>query len=202
MPPAVAELVFVRSFHHVTPSVPPPLPKSQRQGGGVRFTVGLLLGLVIGAVIGCYVAYTVPPPPSLGIRGGPTSSDARLQKIQKPRISWNEHAYRIQNSEVTVAGDMIKRVELGRGTAIITYFNKTDAATKPSYEFRLISAYGVEIARFEDKWWVQTIAPGDTHQENKSFYQNRVADILEFSSVILPSDWSEPAWLVIAGTHP
>jgi len=47
--------------------------------------------------------------------------------------------FSIEAGEVTVGGTLIKRVELGKTSAVITYFNKAKRALSPSYHFRLIN---------------------------------------------------------------
>ena len=108
----------------------------------------------------------------------------------------------IEAGEVTVGGNLIQRVELGKSSAVITYFNKTAKALQPKYRFRLIDAYGIEVSSFDDKWVLDTVGPGEAKKENKSFYTNNAKDILQFSTITLPADWATPIYLLIEGIDP
>lgn len=127
---------------------------------------------------------------------------ARAQKPQLTKVDFTQAArkipvYRIQDGEIAVGGDVIKRVEIGKTTAVITYFNKYNHPAKPSYTFRLINAYGIEIGGFEDKWMLDKINPGEAAKEDKTFYLYPLNRILEFSGISLPDDWAVPVYLII-----
>ena len=111
-------------------------------------------------------------------------------------------AFRIAGGEVTVDGTLIKRVELGRDTAVITYLNKTKEALKPNYSFRLFNAYGMQVGVFRDQWTFSTLDPGEVHKENQTFYLENFPELLRFSTIKIPDGWAEPVFLVIDGRMP
>jgi len=105
----------------------------------------------------------------------------------------------IQDNEASINGDYIKRVELGRDTAIITYFNRTKVAFSPRYNFRVYDAYGIELGDFSDIWAFQRIQPEEVHKEDHRYFPVRMDQALRFTGVPLPADWAVPAFLVIEG---
>jgi len=134
-----------------------------------------------------------------------TSSYA--QSIDLPKVDLLKNAkgkkvYLISDTEIDVKGNLIKRVEIGENTAIITYLNKSQKAASPNFNFRLINAYGIEVASFTEHWLIYSIPAGDTKKENKDFYRHCVQDILELSVINLPKDWKVPIYLVIDGDSP
>ena len=135
------------------------------------------------------------------------SAHSEPPKIQPAKVDLitaarGSKVFRIEAGEVTVGGNLIKRVELGKSTAIITYFNKTAKSLQPKYRFRLIDAYGIEVASFDDKWILDTIAPSEAKKEDKTFYPNSASELLQFSTIALPADWATPIYLLIEGIEP
>lgn len=131
---------------------------------------------------------------------------AHAQSIELPKVdllknSKGKKVYLISEKEIDVKGYLVKRVEIGEKTAIITYFNKSKIPLSPNFNFRLINAYGIEVASFYEHW-ITSISAGDTKKENKDFYRNGVLRILELSEIKLPKDWEVPVYLVIDGDSP
>jgi len=133
------------------------------------------------------------------------SEPANIQpaKVELIATARGSKVYRIDSSgEVTVGGNLIKRIELGKSTAVITYFNKTSQTLQPKYRFRLIDAYGIEVASFDDKWILDSIAPGEAKKEDKSFFIQDLDKLLQFSTIALPADWGTPIYVIIEGIEP
>src|SRR5438132_975697 len=88
--------------------------------------------------------------------------------------------FRIEDGEAKVGGDVIKRVEVGKRTAVVTYFNKTAQAVERSHRFRLIGAYGIEIASL----YIQDghLGPGEAGAREEQFGIMRVEELLQFST--------------------
>ena len=133
--------------------------------------------------------------------------DARAQAVLLAKVDLTQVArgtlvYRIQDGEVTVGGNVIKRVEIGKTTAVITYFNKTNSNQQPKFHFRLINAYGLEVAKFDDKWLLHSISAGQVQKENKDVFLHELNCILQFSGISLPADWASPVYLIIEGMQP
>lgn len=114
----------------------------------------------------------------------------------------NSKVYKIEDGEATVSGSLIKRIVLGKTSATVSYFNKTNAAQKPGYSFRLINAYGIEVAEFRVNWVFSSIGIDEASAEEVRLSQHRLDKILEFSTVALPGNWSRPAYLLIENGQP
>ncbi len=143
----------------------------------------------------------------LSILFGILISHASAQAIQFAKVEHispekGSKIYPILNGEVVINGNLIKRLDIGKSTAGITYFNKSTFSIKPKYVFRLIDAYGIEVASFEDTWAFQSIAAGETHQENKAFTPIKLERALHYSTVAIPKDWATPVYLIIEGSEP
>ena len=120
-----------------------------------------------------------------------------LAKAKKGR------AFFIRHEEVTIGGKLIKSVEIGDKTAVISYSNKTGKDQQPKYRFRLINAYGMEVGEFRDEWTFKTIPAGGVRSENADFYISEwLRGLLEFSTIELPDDWQKAVYLVIDGDEP
>lgn len=134
------------------------------------------------------------------------ATGAHAQSIQLPKVdlvknSKGKKVYLISEKEIDVKGNLVKRVEIGEKTAIVTYLNKGKKSASPNFNFRLINAYGIEVASFYEHW-ITSISAGDTKKENKDCNRNSVRDILELSEIQLPKDWEVPVYLVIDGDSP
>ena len=70
------------------------------------------------------------------------AQNVELPKVDLLRIAKKIKVFPIVDKEVDVRGSLIKRIEFGERTAIITYLNNTKGSIQPSYNFRLIDAYG------------------------------------------------------------
>ncbi len=123
-------------------------------------------------------------------------------KIDLLTTAKGSKVFLIEGGEVTVGGSLIKRVEFGKTSAVITYFNKTAKALQPKYRFRLIDAYGIEVSSFDDNWSLDSVGQAQAWKENKTFYINRAKDMLQFSTITLPEDWATPIYLLIEGIEP
>jgi hypothetical protein len=117
-------------------------------------------------------------------------------KIDLIAAAPGRNVFRIEAGEAAVGGSVIKRVELGKTTAVITYFNKTAQPVFPRHRFRLIDAYGIEIASFYLRLGSE-IGAGEGLAQNARFEITNAGELLEFSTVALPADWAVPVYLVI-----
>ena len=134
-------------------------------------------------------------------------SQVLLKPIELPKINLIEklgpaRVFLIGDGEVNVAGTLIKRVELGKLSAVITYFNKGAKSRQPKFTFRLINAYGMEVTSFKDEWHVQGVPAGEVAKEEASFYSNDIDRQLQFTTISLPADWKTPIYFLIEGVEP
>ena len=130
------------------------------------------------------------------------AQQVKLKKVDMVAAFPKLQVYAIEAGESSVSGSLIKRVELGKNSAIITYFNKSKTFVKPDYHFRVINNYGMEISRFWDNWLLDSIGGGETHKEEKTFVRHAIDKIFEFTTIDLPKDWETPSYLVIEGAQP
>jgi hypothetical protein len=134
----------------------------------------------------------------------PSAFAQDLMRLELPKVDLvkrldGQLIFLIGDGEINVDGDFLRRVELGKRTAIITYANKTQVRLKPAFEFRIFNAYGCEIASFSDKWMLDTLGAGELRKENKGFSISSLDHIFEYSDFKLPDDWDEPIYILISG---
>jgi len=122
-----------------------------------------------------------------------------LEPVNLAEVIRDGQVFTIEAGEATIGGELIKRVEIGKNSAIITYFNKTDKTLQPKYSFRVYDAYGIELCLFNDMWMLDNVKPGEARTESKEFYITDLTRMLKFSKISLPSDWASPLYLVIQG---
>ena len=126
----------------------------------------------------------------------------QLTKIEHISLTPGSKMYPIRNDEAVINGNLIKRLDFGKSTAVIIYFNKSNVPIKPKYVFRLLNAYGLEVGSLEDTWLFQSVGAGETHPETKPFSTVKLDRILQYSAIAVPKDWATPVYLVIEGSEP
>ncbi len=125
-----------------------------------------------------------------------------LTKVDLITSARGTKVIQIKEGEAAVGGTLVKRIVLGKTTATISYFNKSRSALKPNYHFRLINAYGIEVAYFDAKWAFTTIALDEASAEEKTILPRDVDKILQFTTIALPEDWVTPIYLIVEGEKP
>ena len=123
----------------------------------------------------------------------------RIKKVNLAEKLQGNSVFKIEANEINVNEDLIKRVEFGKNTAIITYFNKTGESLRPKYAFHVFNDYGFKIGSFSAKWLLDTVFAGDTEKENKSFGIYKLDEFFQYSDFKLPGDWNEPIYILIEG---
>jgi hypothetical protein len=151
-------------------------------------------------ICGSIAAAAPAPPPAT--RPAPPPAAPALSKVDMTKVLKGAKVYPIQDGEVAVNGSRIKRIELGKNTAVITYSNKTNVDHQPDYLFRLYDAYGIEVGGFADSWVIEMIKPGEVRKEEKRFGAARLEELLQYSAIKLPADWRTPMYLVVERNDP
>lgn len=135
----------------------------------------------------------------LGLSLNAAADGPEFKKVDMVREFPRAHVYRIDDDEITVGGKVIKRIILGKDSATISYANRGREAVKPSFRFRVINDYGIEVGRFSVNWLFSSLAVDEVRSEDVGIIAHDVAEILEFSGATLPNGWKKPAYLVIGG---
>jgi hypothetical protein len=104
-----------------------------------------------------------------------------------------------KDGEVSVDAPLVKRLEIGKNSAVVSYLNKTSEPMKPDFSVRIFNNYGMEIAVFRQHWLLDTIAPGAVHKENAAFVIGDLAPVFAFTGIKLPADWDKPAFAIVGG---
>ncbi len=125
-----------------------------------------------------------------------------LPKVVLTNPELHLHAYPLSDPEILVNGGLIKRITVGKTSAVITYLNTNELPRKPDYTFRIFNAYGMEVGSFGDHWALATIPNGETKTETKNFRPIDLDRYLQFAKVKLPEDWRTPVYLLIEGAQP
>ena len=124
------------------------------------------------------------------------------QNLTLPKIDLVERAkgktvFKFEENEALIAGPFLKRVSIGKDTAVVTYLNKSDSNQKPNFRFSVFNAYGMLLGTFSDIWLLDTISVGDTHTESHHFSPPKFDDTFRFSDISLPEDWAVPVYLMV-----
>ena len=125
------------------------------------------------------------------------SQGVKLSKVDLAKVVKEGNVFPIEGGEITVGGNLLKRIEIGKSTAVITYFNKGDSLASPRYLFRIFNAYGLEISRFEDRWAFDKLKPSETKKEDKTFYISDLKRAFQYSGIVLPDDWATPVYVLV-----
>jgi hypothetical protein len=106
--------------------------------------------------------------------------------------------YQVVDNEVVVKSNLLKRIEFGDGTALVSLQNQGKEKAKPDFTIRLFSAAGVEVGHFRVNWTFESLEPGAIKTENAKFTAPAL-DELKYTELALPADWKKPAWVAIDG---
>ncbi len=107
--------------------------------------------------------------------------------------------FKITDAEVTVNGSVLKRIELGKGTAVLSYKSKLEKSASPKFEIGIYNAYGARLSSIHVNWMFSMVGAGEVKQENVTFYPNDLREVLQYSTVSLPKDWETPVFVTIKG---
>lgn len=130
------------------------------------------------------------------------AQEKHLAKIDLVQTAPNSGFFRIESGEANVAGALIKRVEVTRDAAVVTYYNTYPTPKGPAYTFKIFNAYGLQIASFEDNWGFKEIAAGGLRKQEKSFTIYPLNDIFLYTSTPLSMDWDTPVYIKIGSMQP
>jgi hypothetical protein len=72
------------------------------------------------------------------------------EKVDLITILRDEKIFLIGNGNIEIGDGLIKNVELGKSSAVISYTNRRDQPVIPKYNFFILNAYGSEISYFSD----------------------------------------------------
>jgi hypothetical protein len=89
-----------------------------------------------------------------------------LRKVDLISVNPKE-IYAIAQDEITPKTALVKRIEIGKGSVIVTYSNSTAKSAQPKFSMRLFNAYGMEIGRVRVSWTFASLKPGELKQETE-----------------------------------
>ena len=115
-------------------------------------------------------------------------------------------AFVIDSEEATVNGRLVKRLSIPHfepgssyktGELVVAMKNTTDHAISPDIKIAVYNRYGMVLGNFLVHWVLDTVAAGTTHSDNAMGTMDRLSSILGHSSLPLPKDVDEPAYVVV-----
>jgi hypothetical protein len=107
--------------------------------------------------------------------------------------------FKLEGGEAAVKGSLVKTIEIGKDSAVVSFLNQGTAAASPDCSVRVFNAYGMQLGAFRLKWLVATLAPGAVKKEDARFLTPDLETTFRFAALKLPADWSKPAYLMIDG---
>lgn len=124
-----------------------------------------------------------------------------LNKISLDSINESGSKYRVDsNREVYINGKLIKRIEIGKNTLSVSFFNKTLGTIKPDMRIKLYNAYGMLIDIVRINWIVDTIESKATYTDNKSFNLTNYKMTYKYSNLHVNDDFNVVAFIVITSS--
>jgi hypothetical protein len=106
--------------------------------------------------------------------------------------------YQVLNGEAAVKSTLVKRIEFGEGTALVSLQNLGKEKARPDFTVRLFNAAGLEVGHFRVSWTFESLEPGAIKVENAKFAAPTL-DEFRFTELVFPADWKKPAWVAIDG---
>ena len=93
--------------------------------------------------------------------------------ITLPRVRLNDikdigRGYEVdEDGEVQIKGDFIKRIEVGKNTIAVAFFNKTNEPIQPSVTIMVYNSYGMRIGRVNISWILDSVSPGSKYTDTE-----------------------------------
>lgn len=180
------------AFPHMDQAISPhPSPLAAARSAARHRHPGTLsaLGLFL------LVVAVIPP------RGDAQSPPARKRVQLNPvnMTNWGGNVFQVADSEINANGSLVKRVELGKSSAVLTYANRGRVGVKPDFTIHLFNAYGMEIASITVSWLLQKVEPGEVQKEDVKFTVLDLYRMFTYSDLELPANWSQITYAVFEG---
>ena len=136
---------------------------------------------------------------------GIAADDASLESLDVLSVDQGETAYVVEDGEVTINDDLIRRIAVGRERVTATYRNRTDAKKRARYTIELYNEFGLLLgdgsagtAIFGGAGYID---PGDVGTERLRIEWLPLDRIFMKSTVTLPDEWKTVKWVVIKDTN-
>jgi hypothetical protein len=117
----------------------------------------------------------------------------------------NGQAFGVQD-DVAVDGRLVRRLTLGitkySVEMVVLMKNNTSSSLRPSIKFEFYNRYGMILGDTEVSWKLDTLSPGAAYSENTKGYLHEIAPYFRYSSVPLPADLDNPAYVVVVDSSP
>lgn len=139
----------------------------------------------------------------IGIVLAANKNDTRtiMKGLDSLPLDRGEQSFLVEDGEVAINGNLIKRVAIGRDKITISYRNKGQKAKQPQYTIRLYNRYGFLLA---EKTFPKMlfggvyVKPGDVATEDWRVRWMPLDRIIKKTGNVLPKDWRTAAWVVIS----
>lgn len=129
----------------------------------------------------------------------------QLQKVDMTKINQLKNVYVIDDEEVLIETDLIKRISFGwSGTQItVSMKNLTNSNKRPDFKITFYNAYGMKISTCSIRWLVDELEPGKVYTDTTSAkvkFGDELKDLFQYSSINFPPDIERARYLVITGS--
>ena len=137
---------------------------------------------------------------------GIAKGDTPLPPLDILSLDLGETAYVVEDGEVTINNEMIKRSAIGQEKITATYRNRTEESKRPLYTVELYNQYGLLLGgvrtgqrTFGGPGYID---PGDVGTERLHVQWLPLDRILKKSDVALPDGWRTVKWIVVKDANP
>lgn len=112
-----------------------------------------------------------------------------------------EGVFEIEDGETPRIDSLIKRLEFGKNKVIITLRNKDKKVGKrPKYKVAVYNKFGIMLDTFNIMWAFDYVKAKDSWGGDTSLSFPDLNEMFKYSSVSLPEDLNEPAYVIVTGS--
>ena len=135
-------------------------------------------------------------------RAMPLGATDIFKPIDMTKIKLTEgQAFAVQD-DVPVNGRLVRGLTLGitKGGSVemvVLMRNSAGYSLRPQMKIEFYNHYGMILGSVEVSWKLDTIASGGAYSENAKGYLHNISEHFRYSSVPLPADLDDPAYVVI-----
>jgi len=133
------------------------------------------------------------------------ANNSVFQRVDMTKINQLKNVYVIDDEEVLIETDLIKRISFGwSGTQItVSMKNLTNSNKRPDFKITFYNAYGMKISTCSIRWLVDELEPGKVYTDTTSSkvkFGDELKDLFQYSSINFPPDIERAKYLVISGS--
>ncbi len=126
------------------------------------------------------------------------ADEVTLQEVDINAIKTKCKKYNVnEDGEANVKGEFIKRIEVGKKSITITFYNKKNIGITPRVMIECYNKYGMYIGMAKVWWIMDTIPSGEKHTEIKDLYITDFKKMFKFSKLKVLDDFNVVTYIVV-----